>query len=63
MDQLGRLYTVDETAKFLNVDTNTIYKWIGEKKLNAIKLGGTTWRIIERDLKFFLFQTTEEGGR
>ncbi|MNP76414.1 Helix-turn-helix domain protein [compost metagenome] len=63
MELLGKVYTVEETAELLKVDINTIYKWIKEKKLTAIKLGGTTWRIKERDLHYFILLATEEGSR
>ncbi|MGG1879444.1 helix-turn-helix domain-containing protein [Paenibacillus cisolokensis] len=63
MELLGKVYTVEETAELLKVDINTVYKWIKEKKLSAIKLGGTTWRIKERDLHYFILQAAEEGRK
>ena len=63
MELLGIVYTVEETAELLKVDINTVYKWIKERKLSAIKLGGTTWRIKERDLHYFILQATEEGRK
>ncbi len=63
MELLGKLYTVEETAELLKVDIKTIYNWINLHKLSAIKLGGTTWRIKERDLHYFILQAQEEGRR
>lgn len=61
MELLGNVFTVEETAELLKVDIRTVYNWIREGKLFAIKLGGTTWRIKERDLHYFILQAAEEG--
>lgn len=58
---IGKLYTVSEVAALLNVDVRTVYLWQKEKKLPALKLGGTTWRIREKDLKLFIMGAFEEG--
>ncbi|MGG1662487.1 helix-turn-helix domain-containing protein [Brevibacillus sp. NRS-1366] len=50
---LGKLYTVTNVAQMLGINVKVIYKWINEGKLTAIKLGGTTWRVREQDLKLF----------
>lgn len=63
MDLLGNVYTVDEVADILKVDINTVYKWIGQRKLIAMKLAGTTYRVTEKDLKYFIMQAFEEGRR
>lgn len=58
---LGRLFTVEEAADLLRVETQTIYKWIREGKLTCIKLAGTTVRIREDDLKLFILSAMEAG--
>lgn len=35
-----KLYTVEETAKFLRMKVGTIYKWKYEKKIKSTKIGG-----------------------
>ena len=60
---IGRLYSVSEVAALLNVDVKTVYLWIKDKKLPALKLGSSTWRIREQDLKLFILGAMEEGRR
>ncbi|MFD0589949.1 helix-turn-helix domain-containing protein [Paenibacillus sp. GCM10027627] len=63
MELLGNVNTVDEVAVILKVDINTVYKWISQRKLIAMKLAGTTYRVTEKDLKYFVMQAFEEGRR
>jgi excisionase family DNA binding protein len=44
------LMTVTEVAQYLRFHTTTIYRLVGEKKLPAIRIGGT-WRFIREDLE------------
>ncbi|MGZ0039782.1 helix-turn-helix domain-containing protein [Paenibacillus ottowii] len=37
---LGRLYSADEVAKLLNIEMVTCYKWLGDGRIKAMKLGG-----------------------
>ncbi|MED0671179.1 helix-turn-helix domain-containing protein [Aneurinibacillus aneurinilyticus] len=60
---LGQLYSVTEVADMFKVDVNTVYLWLKEKKISAVKLGGTTWRIREQDLKLFILEAFEEGRK
>ena len=60
---LGKLYTVTNVAQMLSINVKVIYRWINEGKLTAIKLGGTTWRVREQDLKLFVLEAIEEGSK
>jgi excisionase family DNA binding protein len=45
-------YTVNEIASKLRVDTETVYRWLWNKKLNGVKVGDI-WRIpIDEYQKF-----------
>jgi excisionase family DNA binding protein len=54
-DILGgqELLTVEETANYLRVAPNTVYRWCRDGKLTAIKLG-KEWRISPGDLEAFV---------
>ena len=49
-----KLYTPGEISKYLRIDIRTIYSYIKNKKLKAIKVGGKYWRIRESALQKFL---------
>jgi excisionase family DNA binding protein len=46
-------YTPQEVADSLKINLRTIYRWIREGKLNAVKVG-ELWRISETELKRLL---------
>ena len=43
--------TVDETAVSLGVSTQTIYNYIRDKKVKAVKYG-KTWKIKESEVEY-----------
>jgi excisionase family DNA binding protein len=45
--------TVEEVAEKLKVTTRTVYRWIDEKKLKALKIQGIV-RITEEDYQTFI---------
>ena len=47
------LMTVQEVADYLQVDKQTVRKWLASKKLKGHKLGDI-WRIDPKDLAAFL---------
>jgi excisionase family DNA binding protein len=53
-----KLYTVAETAAILSVSTKSVYTWIKEEALTALRLGpGQRYlRIREADLEAFIAQ-------
>lgn len=46
-------YTPKEVSEKLKLNVRTIYKWIREEKLKAVKLGDV-WRISESELNRLL---------
>jgi excisionase family DNA binding protein len=50
MSTSGRLLKPKEASLILNVDRRTIWKWIREGKLQAIKLPGGQYRIPEGEI-------------
>lgn len=50
---MDNYYTPQEIAEKFKVKINTVYKWIREGKLKAIKVGDL-WRISESEIKHFI---------
>lgn len=46
---MSKMYTCDEVAKRYKVKVITVWDWIRQRKLNAIKLG-REYRVSEDDL-------------
>lgn len=58
-----KLYNLKETAKLLRVSERSIFRYIHNGKLRAIKIG--YWRISQKDLNTFLSKnatTNKKGG-
>ena len=58
---MEKLYTPEEVAVNLKVSRKTIYNWIQEGRLKAIKIGHF-WRISESELNRLL-KGGEQNGR
>lgn len=56
MEQVRDILTPQEAAEYLQVDTETIYRYIRQGKLVASKLG-RKYRIPKRSLNLFLWAT------
>lgn len=54
-----KLYTVEEVAKMLRFQPNTIRLWLENGKLRGVKVGWQ-WRIRECDLQEFVKENTEQ---
>ncbi len=52
-----KLLTVQEVAEWAKVSTKTVYRWIADNKIPAIRLGRRTYRISEKDLIDYLENT------
>jgi excisionase family DNA binding protein len=50
---IGILYSTDEVAAFVGVTARTVQRWIREKKLPAVFIGGT-YRVKREDLQAFV---------
>ena len=58
-----QLYTPQEVADYLKVDVRTVYRWLREGELNALRFR-REYRISETDLRDFLerHRTKPEGS-
>ena len=54
----AKLLTVPEVANWAKVSTKTVYRWIAEEKIEAIRFGSRTYRIPEQSVAKML---TEQG--
>lgn len=59
---MERLLTVNETAKILRLNTETVARYIREGKISAVKLG-RVWRVEEKDLEEFIRERKREAKR
>lgn len=50
------LLTIQEVAEWAKVSTKTVYCWISDSKILAIRLGNRTYRIPERAIIEYLKQ-------
>lgn len=50
---MDNYYTPQEIAEKLKIDTRTLYRWIREGRLKAVKIGHF-WRISESELRRIL---------
>ena len=50
---MKRLLDVDDLAKYLKLEKQTIYNWLNQGKLSGIKLGGV-WRFDRADIDKWL---------
>lgn len=49
-----RVYTLDEVADILTLTKRTLYTYIKEGKLKAVKIG-REWRVSEETLRKFIY--------
>jgi excisionase family DNA binding protein len=56
-------FTVEQVAERLQVNEQTVRRWLREGELHGIPFGGRTgWRITEADLMAFIQRRREEGA-
>lgn len=46
----SKLLTVPQVAKWAKVSSKTIYRWIQNQNIRALRLGNRTYRIPEEDI-------------
>ncbi len=51
---MAELMTIEQVAKRLQVNEETVRRWLLAGKLKGSKIGGTLWRISEEDLSEFI---------
>ena len=56
-----QLYTPQEVAEYLKVDVRTVYRWLREGEMNAIRFQ-REYRIAESDLRDFLERRRTRPG-
>ena len=56
MNEIEKLFTIDEIAKILRVHPRTVNRYIESGRLKASKLG--VWRIRQSDLNAFLDESS-----
>jgi len=56
MNDIEKLFTINETAKILRVHARSVNRYIEDGRLKASKLG--VWRIRQSDLNAFLENTS-----
>jgi len=60
---ISDLMDVDELARYLKLDKQTIYNWLHQKKLTGIKMGHV-WRFDKKDIdKWLAMQTINVGAK
>jgi excisionase family DNA binding protein len=57
---ISKFLTVQEVAKMFRMNVLTIYEYIREGKLPALKIG-RSYRILESDLQVFIKENTSYG--
>ena len=57
--QYINVYTLAEVEEMLEVTRRTLYNWINDGKLKAVK-AGNRWRVTEEALQEFLQKGTEQ---
>ncbi|MBL7198386.1 MAG: helix-turn-helix domain-containing protein [Candidatus Omnitrophica bacterium] len=50
---MSHLMDIDELAKYLKLQKQTIYNWLHQRKISGIKIGGV-WRFDRRDIDKWL---------
>ena len=58
MAETTKVYTLEEIAEILHVTRRTLYTYIKEGKLRAVKVG-KSWRVTQKSLDEFLSRGTE----
>ena len=50
---MHNLLDVDDLAKYLKLQKQTIYNWLNQKKISGIKIGGV-WRFDKKEVDKWL---------
>ena len=53
-----KVYTLEEIAELLHITRRTLYTYVKEGKLKAVKVG-KYWRVTEKNLQEFLERGTD----
>ncbi|MBI5415745.1 MAG: helix-turn-helix domain-containing protein [Candidatus Omnitrophica bacterium] len=58
---MKQLLDVEDLAKYLKLQKQTIYNWLNQKKLAGIKLGGV-WRFDKKEIDKWLRSQARKAG-
>jgi excisionase family DNA binding protein len=58
---MEKLLTVKELAALLGVTPTCVYRWLGEKKLTAVRFSKRCVRFRDSDVQELLLQLTDVG--
>ena len=50
---MNKLLDVDDLAKYLKLQKQTIYNWLNQRKISGMKIGGV-WRFDKREIDKWL---------
>lgn len=53
-----KVYTLEEIAELLHITRRTLYSYVKDRKLKAVKVG-KYWRVTEKNLEEFLATGTD----
>jgi len=59
--EIRKMYSPIEVAKLVGVSRRTVYRWVSEGKLRAVKAGERMLRISSEDLQAFIAKGTGEA--
>ena len=60
-NKVPRLISVDELAEYLGLQKQTIYNWLGQKKITGIKIG-KVWRFDRNYIDSWLNSCAKAGN-
>jgi excisionase family DNA binding protein len=63
LNELGKLYSIEEVAKQLNVSRQTSLRMDEKERLTALKLGGTVYRVPKKELEYFIFKAMYSNSK
>ena len=59
---MGTLLDVEDLAKYLKLQKQTIYNWLNQRKISGIKIGGV-WRFDKREIDKWLKSRSQKIHR
>lgn len=59
VQEMQRLLDVDDLARYLKLQKQTIYNWLHQRKISGIKLGGV-WRFNRKEIDKWLREQSRE---
>lgn len=59
---MKNLLDVEDLAKYLKLQKQTIYNWLNQRKIAGIKMGGV-WRFDKREVDKWLKSRYRKAGR